>query len=158
MILQILISQILLIVLCFYWAFGIFHMAKKRRNYSHIKHSISELGESGCSCEKQVGYGLFLPIGLLLFVSAFLLKNVNTDAALLSTFMGCGYFFSAFFPCDAETPLFGTWKNSLHNIAGMVCYLGCMATLQEINSEHNDLLAGVVLYALMVFLAVFVLG
>lgn len=158
MVLYLLIIKCLLLVLLVYWVAGIYYYAQKRPEYSHIVHSISELGENNSKYEKPVSYGLFLPIGVLFFIVAWLYNGTSSVASLLSAFMGVGYFFSAFFPCDPQTPLLGTWKNTLHNLAGGICYVGCLVVLQEAYSDDGEWLSGVVLYALMIFLLIFMLG
>ncbi len=150
---------VLLITMIMYWAIGIYYGGRIRPSYSHLTDTISELGEAGSSHAIQVGYGLFLPIGIVLFIIALVLNDKNEAAALLSTFLACGYFFSAFFPCDPGTPLLGSWKNSLHNIVGAVCYVGCAYALNEMTSDDfKGIFNHAVLMLLMVFLLVFMIG
>lgn len=46
------------------WAFAL-----ARPEYSHIRHTISELGESGSPLSSLVSFGLFLPTGVLVWVA-----------------------------------------------------------------------------------------
>ena len=45
-------------------------LAPRKAGYSHVMHTISEIGELGARDQRFVALGLFLPVGLcLLFVA-----------------------------------------------------------------------------------------
>jgi Protein of unknown function (DUF998) len=92
--------------------------------YSHMRHTISELGEFGSPRQNFVAFGIFLPVGVLLLAVAFLLHSVNQPAALLALCIGIGYVVAALFPCDPGSPASGSSRQALHNLGGAVEYLG----------------------------------
>ena len=46
-------------------------LAPRKAGCSHIKHSISEMGEIGAPHQRFVAFGLFLPIGLAMLLVAY---------------------------------------------------------------------------------------
>ena len=107
-----------------YLVAGLVVLAPRKAGYSHIKHSISELGEIGAPDQRFVALGLFLPIGLLLLLVAILVHPASPAAATLALCVTIGYLGAAAFPCDPGSPLFGTTRQTLHNLAGAVEYAG----------------------------------
>jgi len=105
-----------------YLAIGIVYFGSRKKHYSHIKDTISELAETGSDNEKLVSYVLFLPVGILLFIIGFATQNAILKG--LSFCLGTGYVVTAFFPCDAGSPLIGSRKQAVHNIAGVIQYAG----------------------------------
>ncbi len=109
---------------------GIFWFSRRIPAYSHVRHTISELGETGSPWSLYVSWGCFAPVGLGLLLIAFLLVTASTPSplaeplALLSAAVGVGYLGAAFFPCDPGSPLTGSWRQQLHNLAGGVEYWG----------------------------------
>ncbi len=99
-------------------------LAPRKAGYSHIKHSISEIGEVGAPNQRFVALGLFLPIGLVLLLVAYLVRPVSPAAAALALCIAIGYIGAAAFPCDPGSPLSGTARQALHNLAGAVEYIG----------------------------------
>ena len=102
---------------------GNFYFSGKKTGYSNIRHTISELGETGSAYEKQAGFGLFLPTGILLAVISYLAKD-NINAMGLALSLAAGYVAAAFFPCDPGSPSSGTWKQQVHNLGGFIEYAG----------------------------------
>lgn len=102
---------------------GIIYFASKRPGYSHVKQTISELGEDNAPDSRIVNMGLFLPVGLILILIGLLSRNDNIVSGL-AICLGVGYFISALFPCDAGSPLFGSGKQTIHNIGGFIEYGG----------------------------------
>ena len=147
-----------LLMIYIYLVWGIAFYAKKRKAYNHFRYSISELGELGSEYEKQVSFFIFLPVGLgCLIISIFAYTN-NYQAAFLSGAIGLSYLLSAFFPCDPGTPLLGTWKNSIHNIVGGVCYAGMAYQLNELMDNNTGWHIDVSFTLLCVFLITFLVG
>jgi len=99
-------------------------LAPRKAGYSHVKHSISELGEVGAPDQRFVAFGLFLPIGLALLLVAYLARPASPAAAALALCIAIGYLGAAAFPCDPGSPLSGTTRQFLHNLAGAVEYAG----------------------------------
>lgn len=103
---------------------GLVALAPRKPGYNHVKHSISEIGEIGAPDQRFVAYGLFLPIGLVLLLVAYLVLPASTAAAALAACVGIGYVGAAAFPCDPGSPLLGTARQFFHTIAGAVEYAG----------------------------------
>lgn len=99
-------------------------LAPRKAGYSHIKHSISEIGEIGAPNQRFVAFGLFLPIGLVVLLVAYLVRPASPESAALALCIAIGYIGAAAFPCDPGSPLFGTARQVLHNLAGAVEYVG----------------------------------
>jgi hypothetical membrane protein len=109
--------------------FDTLYFASRRPDYSHITNTISELGETGASHARQVAFGFFLPVGVLVWLSLWLVQREASDknALLMLLAMSClgtGYVISAFFPCDPGAPLFGSWRTQVHNVFGFIDYEG----------------------------------
>jgi len=107
-------------------------LAPRKPGYSHVKHSISEIGEIGAPDQRFAALGLFLPIGLLLLLVAYLVGPASPVAATLALCIAVGYIGAAAFPCDPGSPLFGTARQVLHNLAGAVEYAGGGFTLMTL--------------------------
>lgn len=107
------------------WYFG-----QRKPGYSHVYHTISEIGEAGAPDQAKVAYLGFLPIGvaswLFLVASSFCFPpdQQSTCGTFLLGFVGLGYVASAVFPCDRGAPLSGSWKNNLHVLFGGLGYVG----------------------------------
>jgi hypothetical protein len=99
-------------------------LAPRKAGYSHLRHTISEIGETGARDQRFVALGLFLPVGLALLLVACLLRPASTPAAALALCIAIGYIGAAAFPCDPGSPLSGTPRQALHNLAGAVEYIG----------------------------------
>jgi hypothetical protein len=147
-----------LLIIYIYLVWGIAFYAKKRKAYNHFRHSISELGELGSEYEKQVSFFIFLPVGLGCLIISMFAYNNNYPAAFLSGAIGLSYLLSAFFPCDPETPFSGTWKNSLHNIVGGVCYVGMVYQLNDLMDRNTGWHIDVSFTLLCFFLITFLVG
>jgi hypothetical protein len=108
-----------------YLIVGIVYFGYKKAGYDHLKHTISELGETGSAWEKQVSFGLFLPAGIGLLVIA--LTHWDHEVARgLSACLAFGYLVAAFFPCDKGSPSSGSWKQQVHNLGGFIEYAGAI--------------------------------
>lgn len=107
-----------------YLAIGVAVLARRKSGYGHLRHTISELGETGARDQRFVAFGFFLPIGLALLLVAYLLRPHSPAAAALALAIAIGYIGAAVFPCDPGSPLAGSAKQSLHNLAGGIEYIG----------------------------------
>ncbi|MCC7525176.1 MAG: DUF998 domain-containing protein [Chitinophagaceae bacterium] len=113
----------LLLVIIIYLGGGIVYFAAHRPGYSHIRNTISELGEDFAPNRKMVNMGLFLPVGFMLLVTGLFIgtQGYGKELALC---IGAGYLISALFPCDPGSPFVGSGKQVVHNIAGIIEYGG----------------------------------
>jgi hypothetical membrane protein len=108
---------------------GTLYFASLRPSYSHSSNTISELGEAGAPNAREVAFGFFLPVGLLVWLALWLVRRGASDryAALALVALSClgtGYAMAAFFPCDSGAPFFGTWRTQIHNVVGFIDYEG----------------------------------
>ena len=121
--------QFLLVTSAIFVLIGTIVFASLRPEYTHIRNTISELGETGAALGHQVSYGIFLPAGLLVWAAVYLAANSATTRelkvvlALLSS-LGTGYVMAAIFPCDPGSPLMGSWRQQVHNFFGFIEYAG----------------------------------
>lgn len=111
--------------------------AKRRPGYSHIRQTISELGETGAPDAKKVAIFAFAPAGhtIWLFVAAlaFAVPQLSEGPGLwLFALLGAAYVGAAMFPCDPGAPLWGTWRNNVHNLLAGVGYVGALAGMIEL--------------------------
>jgi len=98
--------------------------ARHNQHYNHVRQTISELGEHGSEFEQHFSLGVFLPIGILLSVVAWLLRSTDPQIALLSLSIAVGYGLSAAFPCDPGSPMTGSFRQAIHNLGGGIEYVG----------------------------------
>lgn len=113
----------------------LFFLGAKRPGYSHLRHTISELGEVGAPHQRLVAFGVFLPVGALLVLVASLARLLAPEPALLALCIAIGYLVAALFPCDVGSPLSGTNRQAVHNLGGAVEYIGGAFALLRI-AEH----------------------
>lgn len=102
---------------------GIIFWGARVPGHRHLRNTISELGEVGSDFTRQVSWGLFLPVGVLLLAAGFL-EGDGGAARGLAYCLGTGYVVAAFFPCDAGSPLTGSSRQQIHNVGGFVEYAG----------------------------------
>lgn len=106
------------------------YYAGRTTGYSSRFNTLSELGAKGSLHQKMVSWFYFLPlsIAIILFVllgqSAITFLRQDTLVWGLIGLVGVGYFIAALFPCDQGAPIGGSISNQIHNIAGLLEYLG----------------------------------
>jgi len=111
----------------------------RRPAYSHLRHTISELGEAGSADSRRVSLGVFLPMGLLFGGAALAAASRRPESPLaegvffLALCLAVGYGVAAIFPCDPGSPLQGSWRQGLHNLGGGIEYVGGAAALFAIS-------------------------
>jgi hypothetical protein len=131
-------SFIICIIAVSFLTAGVIYFGNNINHYSHLKHTISELGETGSVFEKKVNYCLFLPVGILLAIVA-LLERENINVMGLSLVLAVGYIVAAFFPCDPGSPSSGTWKQQLHNTGGFIQYAGSIYFIMKAGGQDHQL-------------------
>ena len=104
--------------------FGTICFACRRPEYRQTIDTISELGERGAGDSRLVSFGLFLPVGLLVWLALWLVhrQNPGVDVSLSLLALSClgtGYVVAAFFPCDPGSPLYGSWRQQVHNLPAL---------------------------------------
>ncbi len=104
------------------------YFGRRKPGYSHLRDTISELGETGSPVGGLVSYVGFVATGVLLWlflvVAAGASPNGSTEAFWWLSLVGAGYFGGAIFRCDPGAPLLGSWHNNLHNVFGVAEYVG----------------------------------
>lgn len=111
---------------------SVIYSGKQTPGYSHIRHTISELGQIDAPCKKKVNYGVFLPVGIGLIVIALIswnMENGFTPYTFLAVSVGTGYLIATFFPADPGSPMWGSNRQQIHNAGGAVQYLGGAVSL-----------------------------
>ncbi len=117
-------SLTLSLVASIYLLVSILFSASRKPGYSHASQTISELAEYGSDHTRQVSLLVFLPVGILLSVVAWFLHSAHPPIAALALSIAVGYGLSAVFPCDPGSPLTGSVRQAIHNLAGGIEYVG----------------------------------
>jgi len=103
--------------------------------YSHVSQFISELGAHGARHGALVSLAGFGAIGVLVLVflgaSGRSLPRSGATLAGLVCFgaVGAAYLAAAVFRCDAGCPASGSMSQSVHNLFGLLEYVGAFAGL-----------------------------
>jgi hypothetical protein len=118
---------------------GVLIFARRRKHYSHLRDTISELGESGCNDSARVAYGLFLPIAILQFATAAAIWNSDHRVAMLALCIGIGYLIAVIAPCDPGSPVSGSTRQGLHNLGGAIEYFGGALSFWNLAQESSSL-------------------
>src|SRR5688572_2043955 len=104
------------------------YFGNRKPGYSHVRHTVSELGEAGSPVGRSVSFIGFLSTGiavwLFLLVTARALPDGATEPLYMLSLVGAGYVGGAIFRCDPGAPPVGSWQNNLHNIFGGLEYIG----------------------------------
>lgn len=125
-------------------ASGVVYFGQRRSGYSHVRHTISELGEIGSPSSQIVSLGVFLPVGvgclLVARWSADRLRGSELSEGLstLAFSIAVGYVVGAIFRCDPGCPLAGSWRQGIHNVGGGIEYVGGAAGLWRIGDAFHD--------------------
>lgn len=99
-------------------------LARRKPGYSHVRHTISELGEVGAPDQCFVAWGLFFPVGLALLPAGYLFQASIPAVAGLAVCIAAGYIVASFFPCDPGSPVSGSARQGIHNLGGAIEYIG----------------------------------
>ncbi len=131
-------------------------LARRRPDYSHFVHTISELGEISAPDRHLAAFVVFLPVGAVLLGLSFVLSNQSRPIAGLAAAIGTGYFIAAFFPCDVGSPVRGSIRQDVHNLGGAIEYIGGAAALFSCSETMSSYfrLAGFVVLGTAVALSV----
>lgn len=106
------------------------YFARITDNYSPWSNTLSELGATGSPHQKAVAWYYFLPLSIAIMVFVILGPSVITFVTQdrlvwgLLGLVGAGYWVAAVFPCDHGAPMMGSVSNKIHNVAGLLEYLG----------------------------------
>lgn len=98
--------------------------------YSAIANYISELGAVGAPYAAAVNLGTFLPAGVLFVLTCVALTRhtpptrASRAALMLIALFGLSWVVAAFAPCDAGCPVEGSPRQAVHNLAGLIGYVG----------------------------------
>jgi hypothetical protein len=103
--------------------------------YSQRAQFISELGAADAANARLVAVFGFVPIGALVLAFVVLMAGVfprsrRTSLGLFGlAAVGTAYLVSALFPCDAGCPSEGSFSQSVHNLFGLLEYVGALSGL-----------------------------
>lgn len=112
-------------------------LAARKPAYSHITHTISELGEWGSPVQRQIARGVFLPVAFCLLPLVYGFYQTSPPVAWLALCLATGYLTAALFPCDPGSPMHGSWRQGLHNLGGGVEYIGGGLSLLEAATAYG---------------------
>ena len=145
----------LTLVAAAYLASFLLLVARRRPGYSHIRHTISELGEFGAPERRLVSLRGFLPVGVLLLLVAYLLRPLHQPEGMLALCIAIGYLVAAAFPCDPGSPLSGSFRQAVHNLGGAVEYAGGAIALMRLSETFGQpfRLAGIIVGAAIIGLS-----
>ena len=113
-----------------YWLWGLVYFPTLLPDYQAISQTISELGAFSTPLANRVNYAWSLPLGLLQCWAVFgerRQRDLPDDVRNGLVGLGCvgiAYATGALFPCDPGSPLWGSWRQLLHNLFGSLEYLG----------------------------------
>ena len=133
---------LLVIILVAFLATRVIVFGYLRPGYSHRRDTLSELGEAGAPRGKLVSYTVFLPVGLGLLLCAWMLRPGAPPAMYLALCVAIGYVGAAFFPCDPGSPMQGSARQTVHNLAGGVQYIGGAVALWQLSATGGLLFQG----------------
>jgi hypothetical membrane protein len=130
--------------------------ARRRPTYSHTRDTISELGEKGSPDCLVVSLGVFLPVGLVTAALWYISRSSSGAAAHLAGAIAVGYCGAAVFPCDPRSPLTGSVRQALHNLAGGVQYVGGTLAMWRLGAQLGQVFAAlaIIVGAATIFLSV----
>lgn len=134
------------------------YLGRLKPGYSHMRHTLSELGEAGSPVGRVVSiYGIltgFL-IWAFLFFAAGAAQHVSQEIFFMVSLVGVGYVGGSIFPCDKEGPLFGSWRTSLHNIFAGLEYVGAAGAFFTLERDAAQPLSSAFKFAGFVVIAGF---
>ncbi len=113
-------------------------LGQKRPAYSHVHHTISELGELGAPSQQFMAKGVYLPIALMMLVVALIARD-SAPIVLLSLSLAVGYLAAACFACDPGLPLYGSFRHGMHQAGGAIEYIGGTFSLMWLSEFHGML-------------------
>jgi len=122
-----------------YLAVAVLGLAAVRVDYSHVRDTISQLGESRARFGQLTSLAVFLPVGAALSVLSYLALSLDRDVALLAACLAVGYLGAGLFRCDPGSPSRGTWRQQVHNACGRVEYLGGAYALYRLAVQSGPL-------------------
>lgn len=123
---------------------GLIIFGRRKQGYSHIRYTISELGEVGTRDQHRVAWAWFLPIGLLVMLFAWGVRGEfaefrnGSHAILLFGLTGVAYVTAALAPCSAGAPLIGGVRTAVHNLGAVLGYGGAGAGLIILSEGMPD--------------------
>lgn len=110
----------------------------RKPGYSHLRHTISELGEAGSPVAVQAAVG-FVTIGVIVWLLLAIVASTSTfvprEALWQFSLVGVGYVGGGLFACDRGAPVFGTMRNAVHVVCAILEYAGAAAAFAVLSRE-----------------------
>jgi hypothetical protein len=110
----------------------------RKPGYSHLRHTISELGEAGSPVAVEAAIG-FVAIGVLVWLFLATVASTSTlvpqEALWQFSLVGVGYVGGGLFPCDRGAPVSGTTRNTVHVVCGVLEYVGAAAAFAVLSRD-----------------------
>jgi len=124
------------LMVALYLSVGLFLLGRKKPGYSHVRCTISELGESGSVTMSRVAWALFLPVGLAMAGLAWMVQDQQATL-LLAGSLAVGYTLAALFPVDPDVPFPGSWRNVMHTLAAIISYVMAIEAFELLGEQHG---------------------
>ncbi len=109
------------LVASLYWLGGVIFLPKLLANYDAISQTISELSSISTPLANRINFGWSLPLGLLqcwAVSTEYRQRHITAEVRNGLAAFGCvgiAYVACSFFPCDSGAPLWGSWRQTVHN-------------------------------------------
>lgn len=113
-----------------YWLCGVIYLPTLLANYDAISQTISELSTISTPLANRINFGWSLPLGLLqcwAVLTEYRQRHISVEVRKGLAAFGCvgiAYVACSFFPCDPGAPLWGSWRQTVHNAFGGLEYAG----------------------------------
>lgn len=112
----------------FYWLAGVVYLPTLLKDYDAVSMTISELGVYATPTANLVNYAWSVPLGWLQCWAV--LGEYRRDGLSVAArqgllglaCVGIAYVICGVFPCDPGSPLWGSWRQTIHNLFGGLEY------------------------------------
>jgi len=144
-----------------YWLFGVIYLPTLLPNYDAISQTISELSTNSSPLANRINFGWSLLLGLLQCTAVwteYRQQHITAEVRKGLAAFGCvgiAYVVCSFFPCDPGAPLWGLWRQMVHNAFGGLEYAGGglgLFLLGKVRRENHQLAMPLQLSGLLVWL------
>lgn len=144
-----------------YWLCGVIYLPTLLANYNAISQTISELSAISTPLANRINFGWSLPLGILqcgAVLTKYRQQHITAEVRNGLAAFGCvgiAYVACSFFPCDQGAPLWGSWRQLVHNAFGGLEYAGGglgLLLLGKTRRENDRLAMALQLSGLLVWM------